>query len=241
VRARSGDLSGAAADYAAALAVEPQNHWYWFQGTPLRLYLGDAEGYRKGCTEVLERFADSTNPEVGERAAKLCLLDPAFCASRMGALEKPIDRALASKSLPYLSWFQITKGIYEYRSARPESAVAWLRRGRETMRPRGGQALADFFLAMSFHRLGRDDLAEKALANGIRLTPDDPIEIAGLDPFDGGSAAGNWVIARIARREAEQLIRGTSNVPDSITADVTTHPTQPSGSGDSATTEDGPE
>jgi hypothetical protein len=81
-------------------------------------------------------------------------------------------------------------------------------RAREGMPSAQGKALADFYAAMALHRLGKAANAERALASGIKLTPDDPIDLAHLDPNESGSTVANWVIARIARREAERLIRG---------------------------------
>src|SRR5439155_20282797 len=104
-------------------------------------------------------------------------------------------------------WFQVAQGMYEYRRGRYEAALSWLNRGREGVAAAPGRALADFFAAMAMHRLGNTAGAERALSSGIKLTPDDPLDLAQLDPMESGSTVGNWVIASIARREAEQLIR----------------------------------
>jgi len=138
----------------------------------------------------------------------VCLLDPEYAKAHLAETAPPIERALESQSPLFISWFQITKGIHEYRGGHWDSAINWLRRGRAGVRATGGKALADFFLAMSFHHVGRHDWARSAFANGARSTPDDPMDLSGMDPLDGGSAIGNWLVARIAKREAQGLLNG---------------------------------
>ena len=207
-RARTGDFAGALEDYSAAIDRNPDDHWNWFFRAPLRLYLGDEAGYRADCERMTELFLGSARPEISERAIKTCLLSPEPAAD-LGTLREPMHRVLsASMPMSYVKWFQVCKGMYEYRAGRYDSAVGWLSRGREGLSAAQGRALADFYAAMALHRLGKAPGAERALASGIKLTPDDPLDLAHLDPYESGSTIANWVIARIARREAEELIRG---------------------------------
>jgi hypothetical protein len=112
-----------------------------------------------------------------------------------------------SAPIGYVKWFQLAQGMYEYRHGRHEAALNWLGRGREGLLSGPGRALADFYAAMSMHRLGNSAGAQRALSNGRKLTPDHPLDLAHLDPMESGSTIGNWVKAMIARREAEQLLR----------------------------------
>jgi hypothetical protein len=112
-----------------------------------------------------------------------------------------------------VKWFQVLQGMYEYRHGRYEAALEWLGRGRGGTGSAPARALADFYAAMSLHRLGNRAAAERALSAGVRLTPDDPLDLAHLDPMELDSTVGNWVAARIARREAEALIRAGAARP----------------------------
>ena len=189
-RARAGDMAGAAADYSAAIEAQPEDAWNWFQRTSLRLYAGEVGRYRADCRELLKRFGDTRSPETADRTAKACLLDPDCAAdpSELASLGAPVDRAISSNSPPAPArWFEVTKGMYEYRCGRYNTALEWLGRGRAGMKPASGRALADFFSAMALHRLGREGAAKEALAAGIRLTPDNPLDVAGSSP---GSQVG---------------------------------------------------
>jgi serine/threonine protein kinase len=208
LRARTGDVAGAVADYTLALDRDDSDHLWWLHRAGMRLYLGDEAAYRDECRRMAEKFLGAAEPQVAERAVKTCLLvpDPPV---ELDALREPMRRVM-SKSAPivYTKWFQVTQGMYEYRLGRYEAAITWLGRGREGMTSPQGRALADFFAAMAMHRLGNAAGAQRALSSGIKLTPDDPLDLAHQDPMESGSAVGNWVIATVARREAERLIGG---------------------------------
>jgi tetratricopeptide (TPR) repeat protein len=210
LRARTGDFAGALADYGAALAVNDEDNLWWLHRAALRLYTGDADGYRDDCHRMTEKFLSSTDPAAAERAIKTCLLVPDPPVD-LESLREPLQRVMtAPTTVGYYKWFQLTQGMYEYRLGRYEGALQWLARARDGMTSPQSKALADFFAAMAMHRLGNAAGAERALSNGIRQTPDDPLDLAHLDPAESGSTVGNWVIARVARREAEQLLRGNA-------------------------------
>jgi serine/threonine protein kinase len=208
LRARTGDFAGALADYDAALALNDRDNLWWLHRAALRLYTGDADGYRDDCRRMTEKFLPSAEPEAAERAIKTCLLVPDPPVD-LDSLREPLRRVMtAPTTVAYYKWFQLTQGMFEYRLGRYESAVQWLSRARDGMTSPQGKALADFFAAMAMHHLGNAAGAQRALSNGIKQTPDDPLDLAHLDPTESGSTVGNWVIARVARREAEQLLRG---------------------------------
>ena len=208
LRARTGDFAGALPDYGAALERNDAEHLWWLHRAGIRLYTGDADAYGDDCRRMTEKFLAATEPQVAERAIKTCLLVPDPPVD-LETLREPMHKVMSAKApMYYVKWFQVSQGMYEYRLGRYESALKWLSRGRDGVGSPQGRALADFFAAMAMHRLGNTAGAERALSSGIKLTPDDPWDLANQDPMESGSTVGNWVFARIARREAEQLIRG---------------------------------
>src|SRR5262249_26473016 len=70
--ARRGRWADAAADYATALELDPKNHLTWHDAAPLLLEVGDIDGYRRVCREMLARFGRPTDPYVADRTAKTC-------------------------------------------------------------------------------------------------------------------------------------------------------------------------
>ena len=222
LRARTADFAGALADYGAALERDDDKNLWWLHRAAMRLYTGDADGYRDDCRRMTEKFLSSREPPAVERAIKTCLLVPEPPVD-LESLREPLGRVMASSApVIYVKWFQLTQGMFEYRLGRYEAALQWLGRSREGMTSPQGRALADFFAAMAMHRLGNAAGARRALSNGIKQAPDDPLDLAHLDPMESGSTVGNWVIARIARREAEQLLRvsGEGDAPSAGAAEA---------------------
>jgi serine/threonine protein kinase/tetratricopeptide (TPR) repeat protein len=204
--ARRGDFQRSLEDYTQAISRDPTQHWWWYNRIILRLYLDDTEGYRRECREIFERFSKSPQFEVAERACKASLLAPEAPVDLV-SLRPPIDRAVAARPLLYIGWMRITKGMHEYRLGKYDSCLTWLQRGRDANIHVSGMALADYFAAMALYRLGQVEKARQILAQAIRLTPDDTYALSDRDPIEAGSAVHAWLVCRIARREAERLIK----------------------------------
>lgn len=176
------------------------------QAATFQLHLGDRAAYRETCRRLLERFGGSSVSVFRERAAKAALLAP----PPEGELERLtglIDSALtpeAQAGLPaaFVQWFQLTKGMAEYRAGRYEQAVEWLLKPRGVLTP-AGVATADLYLAMAYRRAGRAAEAAAALERATRAMDKSAPPAGG----DRGIEALNWVVAELTRREAEQLLR----------------------------------
>jgi hypothetical protein len=67
------------------------------------------------------------------------------------------------------------------------------------------EAVAEFFIAMSWERVGKHQLAQRALDRGVRsldhLPKGDEILLRSNTPVD-------WILCQAVRREAEELING---------------------------------
>ncbi|MFI5381470.1 MAG: tetratricopeptide repeat protein [Tepidisphaerales bacterium] len=210
--ARRGKFKEALADYSKAVQLDPSHHWRWFQLLSLRAYLGDLDGYRKDCADMLQRFGDSDGG-VAERLGKVGLLIADQRIDQTAACEMA-DRSM-KVDLP--GWNVLTKGIAEYRRGNYASAVPFLKQSREHLRPRragdsneyypfttAGAASAEFVLAMACHRLKQPDEAGAAMARGVALM--DELPRAGVD--DLTNPFHEALITHVFRREAEQLILG---------------------------------
>jgi WD40 repeat protein/tRNA A-37 threonylcarbamoyl transferase component Bud32 len=114
------------------------------------LAAGGADGYRRACTLLLERFEQTQDPRVASQVARNCKFGPNAVAD----LERPVrlaERAVASapKRARYLNHL----GALLYRAGRYEEAV---RRLDEARAARGGEGIVfDWvWLAMAHQRLG---------------------------------------------------------------------------------------
>jgi serine/threonine protein kinase len=119
--AKRGEWPDALADYLVALCREPADHVLWCRSAVLLLRVGDREGYRRHCRDMLARFGATQDPVVAERTAKACLLLPG------SPDEVKVPAALAQRAVekgkgalrPY---FELAAGLAEYRQGRYEDA-----------------------------------------------------------------------------------------------------------------------
>ncbi|MGA2498158.1 MAG: tetratricopeptide repeat protein, partial [Tepidisphaeraceae bacterium] len=210
--ARRGKFKEAMADYSKAVQLDPSHHWRWYQLLSLRAYLGDLDGYRKDCGDMLQRFGNSDGG-VAERLGKASLLIADQRINQTAACELA-DRSVNAN---LNGWNLLTKGIAEYRRGNYASAVPLLKQSRENLRPprasvsieyyqvaTAATASAEFVSAMACHRLKQPGEASAAMARGMALLDDLPR--AGVD--DLTNPFQELLICHVFRREAEQLVAG---------------------------------
>jgi serine/threonine protein kinase/tetratricopeptide (TPR) repeat protein len=193
-----GQWAKAFADYKEAIELDPTDHFLWFQSAALALQLGDGEGYRRICRELLRRFSNTDKPDVAEGIARTCSLGP-DAVGDFESVSKVADWAVARD--PSNRWVLLAKGMTDYRAGRYADAVTWLEHLVHRATGAHCRAAAFAVLALAQHRLGRPKEARAALdsAHGI-LAEEIP------DPADGRSFDRCWhcsLHARILCREAE--------------------------------------
>jgi serine/threonine protein kinase/tetratricopeptide (TPR) repeat protein len=206
-----GDWEKAAADYGQVMMLDPNDDWYWYPTAALRLRIGDTEGYRRICRDVLARFG--SRAQLAERISKTCLLVPE-AVSDLGPVFDLADRAVTGTEQQqhrYYRWFVQAKCLAEYRAGRDSSAVAWLTRFSPKADGMHVDAAAFSILAMAQHRLGRAEATREALGHARAiLTEKMPDPRAGR-PFTADFPfraidAHDWLHAAILFREAEAVV-----------------------------------
>jgi tetratricopeptide (TPR) repeat protein/ribosomal protein S27E len=208
LHATQGSWSSVEKDFSAALKLDPSDHYTWFRAAPVRLKVGDVEGYRELCREMLARFGQDESPMIAERVAKACLL------LRDAVEDLTVPAQLAERAVTagadssYLPWYQVTKGMADYREAKYPAAIQWLRKSAEAKSTNCyRESLALCFLAMAHHRLGQPDEARQAFQRAEEIMETQFPKIGSRDLL------GEWhdrLISEIARREAELLINAAS-------------------------------
>jgi Flp pilus assembly protein TadD len=132
----------------------PENLQIRYRHVLSLLALGDKAGLRRACSELLDRFGNSTDSDTANNVAWYCVLAPDAVADG----EAPVRLAeLAVSGAPQAqeSLFLNTLGAALYRAGRFQQAISRLEEG---IRQRGGESsVQDWtFLALAHHRLGHD-------------------------------------------------------------------------------------
>jgi len=203
---RNGRWNEAAADYARLVQLEPANHWYYHSLAPLLAAGGDFAKYRNCCEEIVVRFGNTTNPVVAERMAKDCLIlsDSGADSAAVGRFaDTAVTQGAHSRDLP---WFQLAKGLLDYRQGHFASAVEWTDKAlSEAGIDYERDVQADMVLAMAQAQLKQGDKARATFARGAE------IERTRLPRREAvGGRWSDWIISHALMREAETLIEGNS-------------------------------
>ncbi|HEX8199605.1 MAG TPA: protein kinase, partial [Isosphaeraceae bacterium] len=123
--ARLGRWDEAAAALALWLEGNPADHFAWYQAAPVFLRRGDADGYRRHCRAMLERFGAATDPVLAERIAKASLVAPLPEVERAAAgrlAERGVVTARAQGHW-VLPWILVPAALADYRGGRFDRAL----------------------------------------------------------------------------------------------------------------------
>jgi Tfp pilus assembly protein PilF len=201
--ARSGHWDKAAAALGRAVELNSPDPRVWTSAAALRLWTGDAKGYRAACRALLDRFGKAEAPAGAARVARACLLVPGAVANLEG-ISKLADRAAAGLRKDELGRHYLLKGLAEHRAGRHAAALDWLKR----LPPKAGgsaEAAALAVRALAQHYLGRAKEARAALANARALLAKRLPDPAQGRPF--GDDWDDWLHCRLLVREGDGLLR----------------------------------
>jgi tetratricopeptide (TPR) repeat protein len=210
----------AAKALAKVLELDPNEHYEWYQSAALHLQIGDMDGYRRHCREILRRFGQTDDPMIAERTAKVCMLLP-DAVDDQKLVQQLAQRAIAgTEKHGFYHYFQLAKGIAEYRAGHFEQSMEWLPGSQKprvvraensiqaTFINASTKALAHLFMAMAQHRLGQADEARETLAKATWLID---AQVRKWKPDDANMGDLDWFMAMIVRKEAEKLIEEKKN------------------------------
>jgi WD40 repeat protein/tetratricopeptide (TPR) repeat protein len=180
-------------DFAKAVHLEPENLRLRYNLALALLALGDQDGLRQFCSDVLSHFGTTANPRVANSVAWYCVLGPDAAADRATPV-RLAKLAVTDTSEAEKPTFLNTLGAALYRAGRFEDAIHRLEEG---IRKRGGKSLPQdwVFLALAHHGLGNRAEARRWLDRLRAYLPDEK-----------PSAFWNELEIRLLRREAEAVI-----------------------------------
>ena len=206
-----GQWDKASADFIKAAECQEPHEAAWFSRAMLHLRDGDLDGYRRMCSEMLDRF--------GAGATWTCTLSPASGADpdRVVSLA---EKLLAKSSRDH--WHVNQLGAALYRAGRFEQAVARLTEATElSCHPYRTNMLSTwFYLALAHHRLGHADLARRWLDQAVQGTDEavkSPAQPLAKSGNPDGAIPPDWdrrLNLGLLRREAERWIQAPGTKPE---------------------------
>lgn len=130
--------------------------------------LGDPVAHEAHCRWLMDRYRNPETSSDADRAVKGYLLlpaarDPELLAQALKLARFATDHAEASGEADLLSWFQITRGLAEYRTGGFAEAEKWTAKATNDESPYI-RSLALACHAMAAHRAGMPDAARASLA-----------------------------------------------------------------------------
>ena len=205
---RQGRWREALTEATKLVELEPGEHVNYHTLAALQIQVGDLEGYRRICRRALAQFGQTADAYTAERMAKDCLILPDSRVD-LGAVSAWADTAVtAGKDSDDLPWFQLCKGLAEYRQGHFAAAVDWTQKALS----RAGVNLqrdAEAYLVLAMARYGsrQADEARAAFAKGVDITER---KLPNLDSGFLGDYWIDWIITHALVREAKELIHGPS-------------------------------
>jgi serine/threonine protein kinase len=201
--ARHGHLKEALSDFNRCHELGYTNTYIFHRLASLLAITGDRSNYRRLCQEMLTKCKEENNPAICDVMAKDCLIIPPPSEQELTEAARLADRALAAPSNHFaMPWFQLCKGLAEYRRGRPAEALRWAQKG---LAGQGSSperdALAYILVAMSEFQIGLGAKARTDLSRGAELA-NRPLPTAPSWP--------DFIVARILLEEAEALINNES-------------------------------
>jgi serine/threonine-protein kinase len=190
---RLGRLNEARAAWKSVLKTDPPDHGPWHGYAELCLFLGDKDEYRRARRDLLERFGDTTDPYVAERASRACLLLPGT-EKELAQAVAIAGRAVARNSFDLRAepYFEFSRGFAEFRLGHYDRAIALMRGdAAKVMGPAPG-----LVIAMVQYQKGQIGEARKTFASAVLAYDWSPNHVRDI----------HSCIQHSLRREAERMI-----------------------------------
>jgi serine/threonine protein kinase/formylglycine-generating enzyme required for sulfatase activity/Flp pilus assembly protein TadD len=202
---RAGQWEDAQKGLAKLIELDPSGHVPWYWDAALRLHLGDVEGYRRDCREMLARFSQTNDPATAERTAKTCLLRPDAVADLEPVVRLAEQALKGTEKHQDHRWFLMARGLADYRQGQFARAVERLGPCTREDNALYLTATSHLLVAMAHKRLGQDGPARQALNRARELADQKFPKPEKGEPLDWDWL--DWIRFQVLRREAEALMK----------------------------------
>jgi non-specific serine/threonine protein kinase/serine/threonine-protein kinase len=203
-----GQWTKATAAFERATELSPADLWSVYRWATLCCYTNDHDGYRRACRAMLDHFGQTKSLLIADCTAKACSLAPESASVAEQVVKLADFIVTGTEQEPARKWYEITKGLVDYRAGRFGPAAEIILRSAPSNEGLHRDALAFSILAMAQHRLGKTEEARSALADAQRIL------LTKMPKTEKGQTFGDdwhdWLHSQILYREAEELLKETA-------------------------------
>lgn len=199
----AGNMDGAASALELKLNAQPSREYTRMRLGILYAKMGDREQYYYHCKEILRYTEGTRNPDMADKAAKLCLLLPSEKENLKLATEMSERAVKYGEGSKYYSWFLLVRGLAAYRNGEFQRAVEYLN-NIDRNRYFVINCTADMVLTMCHYNIGDVKQAEYVFENGTNW-----MEEAWNKYYSKGEQTANWhdrFVYEILRDEARSVL-----------------------------------
>ena len=196
----------ALSDYARVMDSRPPDDSAMMEYASLRLLTGDPAGYRRLCTRLVERYGDTSDPDVASALSRVCTLAPGAVADPA----RPVAWAeLWTTRRTPLAWTAHGLGAADYRAGRFDEAILHLQESQKLDPKWTGQCMNEALLALARTRLGQADEAGRQRDEVDRWLAVADRQLAG-EPFGFPPKLhpADWLCVQLLRRELDRVLAG---------------------------------
>jgi Flp pilus assembly protein TadD len=204
-RVQSGEWQAAVEQFEKVLRRQPRYSFLRFQTAIVCLKAGDRAAYERHIRELLQQARGTSDPRIADQAAKTCLLG-SDQPENLAVAADLADRAMLLRAGDSAShFFQLVRGMADYRAGKHAEAINRLRKSQEDRNPYS-MSTALVFEAMALERIGKREEARSALQRADRVYDDLMTRLAASDDGPLGPSWVDVLIFQIARQEANQVV-----------------------------------
>jgi tetratricopeptide (TPR) repeat protein/tRNA A-37 threonylcarbamoyl transferase component Bud32 len=215
----------AAVAYAHAVNPEKPDDNAWLECLATQLLNKDTAAYEQLCRRMVDKLGGTSDLQVVHIVARSCVLAPNRVAKSdqvVAWARQPVDAGTRKGAGFPAPWYLHALGAAHYRSGQFEEAEIRLIESMQRDPGWPGNVMNRIFLAMTFHKLGKAELAQHRLDETDKWLEDARKKIdAAPYGFPPGIYPADWLITQLLRREAQTMMKADAKtLPSSSSKDV---------------------
>jgi tetratricopeptide (TPR) repeat protein len=211
-QARIGHWQEALTNWNMVVQYAPEDHLGYMYLAPLLLQLDDVNGYKQCRTQILQHFANTSDPRIAERMVKASLILPPT-ADELTSIAKMADVAGKGEVNGDTWGYNLSaQGLAQYRLGHYADAAELMQKAIALDIGSTSRTEARLVLAMAQYQLGQSKQCQATFAEVVHAINHDLRKVGHLE-----DEWNDWIGIHILMREAQALMPDVAkSVPDAL-------------------------